>query len=89
MKSTSLNIVAKQNDKEIYLIEYKYKSGVGFVVDLDKGIRYEDDNIQELRKIGFWIDMRCSENIAKRILEKVIELKAIKGLYPSIRLNKK
>ena len=77
MKSIGLNIVAKQNNQEIYLIEYKHKEGVGFVVDLGKNIRYDDDKVQELRKKGFWIDIRCSENVAKRILEKVVKLKAI------------
>jgi hypothetical protein len=77
MNSTGLNIVAKQNNQEIYLIAYKHKDGVGFVSDLEKGIRYADDKVQSIRKKGFWIDIRCSENIAKRILEKVVKLKAI------------
>lgn len=77
MNSKDLNIVAKQNNKEIYLIEYRFKSDVGFVVDLDKGIRYDDDKVQDLRKKGFWFDIRCSENAAKRILEKVANLKTV------------
>jgi alpha/beta superfamily hydrolase len=77
MNSTDLNIVAKQNNQEIYLIAYKHKEGVGFVVDLDKGIRYADDKVQSIRKKGFWFGIYCSENAAKRILEKVVELKAV------------
>ena len=77
MSSTSLNIVAKQNNQEIYLISYKHKEGVGFVSDLEKGIRYADDKVQSIRKKGFWIDIHCSENVAKRILEKVVKLKAV------------
>jgi len=77
MNSTDLNIVAKQNNHEVYLIAYKHKEGVGFVSDIEKGIRYADDKVQSIRKKGFWIDIRCSENIAKRILEKVVKLKAI------------
>jgi hypothetical protein len=77
MKSKVLTIVAKQNNKNIYLIEYKHKEGVGFVVDLEKNIRTDDDNVQEIRKKGFWIDIRCSENVAKRILEKIEKLKTI------------
>ena len=42
MNRTSLNIIAKQNNQEIYLISYKHKEGVGFVSDLEKGIRYAD-----------------------------------------------
>ena len=75
INSTGLNIVAKQNNQEIYLIAYKHKEGVGFVGDLEKGIRYADDKVQSIRKKGFWIDIRCSENVAKRILEKVVKLK--------------
>ncbi len=77
MNNTGLNIVAKQNHHEIYLIGYKHKEGVGFVSDLEKGIRYADDKVQSIRKKGFWIDIRCSENITKRILEKVIRLKTV------------
>ena len=76
MNSTGLNIVAKQNNQEIYIIAYQHNEGVGFVSDLGKGVRYADDKIQSIRKKGFWIDIRCSENIAKRILEKVVELKS-------------
>ena len=77
MNSTGLNIVAKQNNREIYLIAYKHKDDVGFVSDLEKDIRYADDKVQLIRKKGLWIDIRCSENVAKRILEKVVKLKAI------------
>ena len=77
MKSTGLKIAAKQNKKEIYLIEYKDKNDVGFVIDLDKGIRYGDDKVQAIRKKGFWYDIYCSENIAARILEKVGGLKPV------------
>lgn len=72
----NFNIVAKQDNREIYLIEYKNQNGVGFVVDLDKGMRYADDQIQTLRKKGFWFDIRCSENVSKRILKKVVNLEA-------------
>jgi hypothetical protein len=77
MNITGLNIVAKQNNQEIYLIAYKHKKGVGFVSDLKKGIRYADDKVQSIRKKGFWIDIHCSKNVAKRILEKVVKLKAV------------
>jgi hypothetical protein len=77
MNSTGLNIVAKQNNREVYLIAYKHKDDVGFVSDLEKDIRYADDKVQLIRKKGLWIDIRCSENVAKRILEKVVKLKAI------------
>ena len=77
MNSTGLNIVAKQNKRQIYLIGYKNKNGVGFVSDIEKGVRYADDKVQSIRKKGFWIDIHCSENVAKRILEKVIKLKAV------------
>ncbi len=77
MNSTGLNIVAKQNHHEIYLIGYKHKEGVGFVSDLEKSIRYADDKVQSIRKKGFWIDIQCSENVAKRILEKVFSLKTV------------
>ena len=80
MNSTGLNILAKQNNKEIYLIAYKHKVDVGFVSDLEKGVRYDDDKIQSIRKKGFWIDIHCSENVARRILEKVATLKAISSL---------
>ena len=76
MKSTGLKIAAKQNNVEIYLIEYKHKNGVGFVIDLDKGIRFADDEVQSIRKKGFWLDIYCSENVEKRILEKIAGLKA-------------
>ena len=77
MNSTGLNIIAKQNNIEIYLIAYKHKEDVGFVSDLEKGIRYADDKVQSIRKKGFWFDIHCSENVAKRILEKVVKLKAV------------
>ncbi len=77
MNSTSLSTVAKQNNQEIYLIAYKHKEGVGFVSDFEKGIRYVDGKVQSIRKKGFWIDIHCSENAAKRILEKVVKLKAV------------
>ena len=77
MKSIDFNIVAKQNKKEIYLIEYKHKKGVGFVIDLDEGIRYADDEVQAIRKKGFWLDIRCSEKVALRILEKIANLKTV------------
>ena len=77
MNSTDLNIVAKQNNHEIYLIAYKHKERVGFVSDLEKGIRYADDKVQSIRKKGFWIDIHCSENITKRILDKVRKLKTV------------
>ena len=77
INSTGLNIVAKQNNQEIYLIAYKHKEGVGFVGDLEKGIRYADDKVQSILKKGFWIDFLSSENVVKRILEKVVELKAV------------
>lgn len=79
MNSSSLNIVAKQNNKEIYLIEYKHKRGVGFVVDLENSIRYDDDKVQDLRKKGFWFDLYCSEKVAKHLLEKVVRLEADKN----------
>lgn len=75
IKSIDLKIVAKQNNKEIYLIEYKHQNGVGFVIDLDKGIRYADDEVQAIRKRGFWFDIYCSENVKRRILEKIAESK--------------
>jgi hypothetical protein len=75
MNRTSLNIVAKQNKHEIYLIAYKHKENIGFVSDLEQGIRYADDKVQSIRKKGFWIDIHCSENIAKSILEKVVKCK--------------
>ena len=77
VNSSGLNIVAKQNNQEIYLIAYKHKEGVGFVSDFEKGLRYTDDKVQSIRKKGFWIDIHCSENVAKRILEKVVKLKAV------------
>ena len=77
MNSADLNIVAKQNNQEIYLIAYKHKEGIGFISDHEKGIRYADDKVQSIRKKGFWIDLRCSENIAKRILEEVVKLKVV------------
>jgi len=73
MDIIGLNIVAKQNNKESYLIAYKNKVDVGFVVDLEKGVRYDDNKIQSIRKKGFWIDIRCSENVAKRILEMILK----------------
>ena len=76
MDSTGLNIVAKLNNQEIYLIAYELNGDVGFVSDLKKGVRYADDKVQSIRKKGIWIDIRCSENVARRILEKVLELKA-------------
>ena len=76
MKSTGLKIAAKQNNMKIYLIEYKHKNGVGFVIDLDKGIRYADDEVRAIRKKGFWLDIYCSENVEKRILEKIAKLEA-------------
>ena len=78
MNSTSLNSVAKQKNQEIYLISYKHQESVGFVSDLKKGVRYADDKVQSIRKKGFWIDIHCSENVAKRILEQVVKLKAVK-----------
>ena len=77
MNSTGLYIVAKRNNQEIYLIAYKHKEGVGFVGDLEKGIRYADGKVQSIRKKGFWIDLRCSESVVKRILEKVVKLTAV------------
>ncbi len=77
MNSTGLNIVAKQNNQEIYLITYKHKEGVGFVSDFEKGIRYTNDKVQSIRKKGFWIDIHFSESAEKRILEKVVKLKAV------------
>jgi len=77
MNTTGLSIVAKQSNQDIYLIAYKHKEGVGFVGDLEKGIRYADGKVQSIRKKGFWIDFLSSENVVKRILEKVVELKAV------------
>jgi hypothetical protein len=76
MDNIGLNIVAKQSNREVYLIQYKYKSDIGFIADLGNGVRCNDENIKELRKKGFWFDIRCSENAAKRILEKVAKLDA-------------
>ena len=76
MNISDFNIIAKLDNKEIYMIEYRKNSGFGFVVDLDKCIRYDDENIEELRKHGFWFDFHCSENVARRILEEVINMKS-------------
>lgn len=77
MSGKSLYIIAKQNNKEIYLVAYKHKEGIGFVSDLEKGVRYADGKVKSIRKKGFWVDIHCSENAAKRLLEKVVKLKAI------------
>ncbi len=77
MNSTGLSIVAKQSNQEIYLIAYKHKEDVGFVSDLENGIRYADGEVQSIRKKGFWTDFLGSENVVKLILEKVVKLKAV------------
>lgn len=74
LNRSDLIIVAKQNNRELYLIAYKHRTGEGFVVDLEKGIRSSDDKVHRIRKKGLWIDIRCSENVSKRILEKVLKL---------------
>jgi len=76
MDETDLKIVAKQNNHEVYLLSYTHDESVGFVGDLEKGVCHADDKVQTIRKKGFWIDMHCSENVAKRILGKVLKLKA-------------
>ena len=77
MHSSNFLIIAKQNNENIYLIEYENKNGVGFVVDFNQGVRYADELIHSIRKKGLWVDLRCSENVAKRILEMIESLEAI------------
>jgi len=79
MNSSNFIIIAKQNKENIYLIEYKNKNGVGFVIDFNQGVRYADELIQAIRKKGGWVDIRCSENVAKRILEMILKLKAFES----------
>jgi len=75
MDSSNFTILAKQNNENIYLIEHKNKNGVGFVIDLNQGVRYADELIQSIRRKWLWVDIRCSENVAKRIYEKILTLK--------------
>jgi len=81
MDGSNFIITAKQNNEKIYLIEYRNKNGVGFVIDIDRGFRYADDLLQSIRKTAFWVDFRCSQNIAKRILEMIGKLKVVQGRY--------
>ena len=82
MNSNELYIVAKRNNQEIFLIAYKHDEDTGFVADLDEGVRYPDNNVQAIRKKGFWIDIQCGENVEKTILKKVAGLKAVKVHLP-------
>jgi hypothetical protein len=67
---TGLSIVAKPNNQESYLMACELNGDVGFVCDLKKGIRFADDKVKSIRRKGTGVDIRCSANAAKRILEK-------------------
>ena len=82
MSTNGLNIIAKQNNRDIYLLAYSHTEGLGFVADLDRRVRYPDDNIQAIRKKGFWIDIQCSQNVRNAILKKVNELQGIDAHQP-------
>lgn len=75
MNDNGLIIVAKRNNQEVYLLEYKLKKGSGFIADLANGVRYPDDSVQAIRKKGFWVDIQCSKNVGMSILRKVAGLK--------------
>ncbi len=79
MNTNGLNIIAKQNNREIYLLSYDHAAGTGFVADFERQVRYPEDNIQTIRKKGFWIDIQCSQNVKNAILKKVNELNSIDG----------
>jgi len=81
MNSSNFIIIAKQNNEKIYLIEYGNKNGIGFVIDMNRGLRYADDLLQSIRKTAFWVDFRCSQNVAKHIFEMIGKLKVIEGRY--------
>ncbi len=77
-----LSIIAKQNNREIYLMAYSDVKETGFIADLEQGVRHPDDNIQAIRKKGFWVDIQCSQNVIKSIMKKVSELKALDSHHP-------
>lgn len=79
MESSRYKIVAKQNNHEIYLLAYPYKSNVGFICDFERGVRLADDRVEAIRKKGIWLDFQCSPNVAKRIMRRVDDLKAAVG----------
>ena len=82
MNSNELYIVAKRSNQEIFLVAYKHEDSTGFVADLDKGVRHPDNNVQTIRKKGFWIDIQCGKNVEKVILKKVAGLKSVEVHHP-------